>query len=271
MSLIQRTKQGFLRLPFLKQLVLVSSLGLMISTVMPWYDERNSFGIGETYLGIQGPFFLIGFIVLGLGAVSFSRLFLPLTGRHFFKAKKTGLLSFFMGLQSLILLVVANSVFYHPDFGANISTKSTRFGMTVAFVSLGIMIFAGWLARNKEESVSEEVFSDPVAQPMTRAAASESVDVPIQSSFSQPVRPVTSPSNPTGAPYGANSVDPLSLDPRTRYKLMQNRMKQDLGQQQEDRPANFWGAARSNSVHYGGSSTIHAEPSNRGEPNRMDI
>lgn len=237
MSLIQRTKQGFLRLPFLKKVVLLSSLGLMISTLMPWYDERNSFGVGESYLGIQGPFFLIGLMVLGFGAISFFHLFLPLTGKNFFKTRgKTGLTSFFLGVQSLLLLIVANSIFYHPDFGVNISSKSTRFGMTFAFISLGLMALSGWLSRNKEDSVSEEVITD-VEEPSYEAprytapvrpeatVRSEPMDVPVQTSFTQPKAQTSS--NP--APYsgGAGSVDPLTLDPRTRYKLMQSRMRKE--------------------------------------------
>ena len=232
MSLIQRTKQGFLRLPFLKKVVLLSSLGLMISTLMPWYDERNSFGVGESYLGIQGPFFLIGLMVLGFGAISFFHLFLPLTGKNFFKTKgKAGLTSFFLGIQSLLLLIVANSIFYHPDFGANISSKSTRFGMTFAFISLGLMALSGWLSRNKEDAVSEEVITD-VEEPSyeapryTTPVQSEPMDVPVQTSFSQPRAQASS----TPAPYSGGatpSVDPLTLDPRTRYKLMQSRMRKE--------------------------------------------
>lgn len=238
MSLIQRTKQGFLRLPFLKKVVLLSSLGLMISTVMPWYDERNSFGVGESYLGIQGPFFLIGLMVLGFGAISFFHLFLPLTGKNFFKTKgKSGLTSFFLGIQSLLLLIVANSIFYHPDFGANISSKSTRFGMTFAFISLGLMALSGWLSRNKEDAESEEVIEDfeeripPVMRSYEaplhpEAIRSEPMDVPVQTSFSQPRAQASS----TPAPYSGGatpSVDPLTLDPRTRYKLMQSRMRKE--------------------------------------------
>ena len=63
MSLTQRVKQGFLRLPMVKKAILLASGVLMLSVVLPWYDNRNSFGVGETYLGIQGPLFLVGVLV----------------------------------------------------------------------------------------------------------------------------------------------------------------------------------------------------------------
>jgi hypothetical protein len=38
---------------------------------MPWYDQRNNFGVGDTFLGIQGLLFAVGLVVLGCGLVSF--------------------------------------------------------------------------------------------------------------------------------------------------------------------------------------------------------
>ena len=88
MSLTQRVKQGFLRLPLMKKAILTGSAALVVSTVLPWYDLRNSFGVGATYLGIQGPLFVIGLLVLGCGLVSFFNMFFPLMGRQFFNLRK---------------------------------------------------------------------------------------------------------------------------------------------------------------------------------------
>ena len=260
MSLTQRMKQGFLRLPLRKQVVLLASAGLMISPLMPWFDERNSFGVGGSTLGIQGPFFLIGFMVMGLGAVSFFNLFLPLLGKHFFNLKKKGgITSVLLGFQSILLMVVANSIFFHPDFGVNLSTKSTRFGMSTAFITAGIMMVAGWFSRSKDEIVEEEVgFEDEVKEIVVqedRPYAGPSavnyeqerpVSSPVQTSFSQPVAQATP------------SVDPLTLDPKARYKLMQARLRSQGGSGSvhygSSTPSNFWGG-RTGSTPYGGSSS----------------
>ena len=254
MSLTQRMKQGFLRLPLRKQVVLLASAGLMISPLMPWYDERNSFGVGDSYLGLQGPFFLIGFMVMGLGAISFFNMFLPLLGKHFFNLKKRGgILSVILGLQSVLLMVVANSVFFHPDFGVNLSTKSTRFGMTFAFITAGFMMVAGWFSRAKEEEVNEivsleedvqevEIQEDrPFAGP---SAVSYEQARPVQTSFSQP------------APTATPSVDPLTLDPKARYKLMQARLRSQGGSVHygSNNASNFWGGRNASSP-YGISSS----------------
>ncbi len=265
MSLTQRMKQGFLRLPLRKQVVLVASAGLMISPLLPWYDERNSFGVGDSYLGIQGPFFLIGFMVMGLGAISFFNMFLPLLGKNFFNLKnRGGIAGVLLGFQSALLMVVANSVFFHPDFGVNLSTKSTRFGMTFAFITTGLMMIAGWFSRNKveeteevleyeEEEVQEDrPFAGPSyasyeqARPVSSPVSAPVQDIPVQTSYAQP----TAQPTPVAA-----SGDPLTMDAKTRYKLMQARLRSQNGSvHYGGGNANFWGG-RNGSSPYGISSS----------------
>jgi hypothetical protein len=211
MSLTQRVKQGFLRLPFSKKAILFSSGLLMVSTVMPWYDERNSFGIGDTFLGVQGPLFLVGLLVLGFGAITFFNLFFPLMGRNFFNLRRRGgSVALLLGAQSLLLLAVANSVFYHPQFGLNLTNKGTRFGMMTAFFAVGAMMISGWMTRRKEseESVEMEAYVEPVE--VERAAAVSPVFTPMPNP------------QPVGAEPGLRPVvDPLTLDAKTRYRMMQ--------------------------------------------------
>ncbi len=201
---MQRLKQGFLRLPALKKMLLLSSGLLMVSTIMPWYDLRNSFGIGETYLGVQGPLFLIGLLILGSGAVSFFNLFFPLLGRNFFELRrKTGLTSLILGFQSLLFLAVGNSVFYHPEFGVAGASKNTRFGMFLAFTGIGLMMISGWMAHRREKNESfeetEEVFTNPTLEPTRMTSVS-----PAASSV---------------------QADPLTLDPKTRWKMMRSQTR----------------------------------------------
>ena len=268
MSLTQRMKQGFLRLPLRKQVVLLASAGLMVSPVLPWYDERNSFGVGETYLGIQGPFFLIGAMVMALGAVSFFSMFLPLLGKNFFNIKKRGgVASVLIGFQSALLMVVATSIFFHPDFGVNLSTKSTRFGMTFAFIMTGFMMIAGWLSSRKESGVEEEMDYEEDVQdveiedrpfagpsPLPTSYTQERVS----SAFQSQPEPVQSyPQEPVAAtPVNG---DPLTMDAKTRYRLMQSRLRsQGQGQggsmHYGNGAGNLWGGRNSGTPYGGGSS-----------------
>ena len=239
MSLTQRVKQGFLRLPLMKKAILTGSAALAVSTVLPWYDLRNSFGVGATYLGIQGPLFVIGLLVLGCGLVSFFNMFFPLMGRQFFNLRKRGgSTAMILGGQALLLLLVANSVFYHPDFGAAVSSKATRFGMVLAFASIGMMIIAGWVARRKEDEEDDK--EEDILEEVTPVPT---YSVP---SYSAPVSSI--PSRPT---YGANqSVDPLTLDARTRYKMMRSQ-----GRYSSNAQNNLWGSGAGSAFGRAGSAS----------------
>lgn len=242
MSLTQRLKQGFLRLPPMKKVILISSFTLSLSTVLPWYDQRNNFGVGETYLGLQGPLFTVGLIILGCGVISFLNIFIPLFGRNFFELKrKTGTLALSFGVQSLLLLLVANSIFFHPDFAATINNKGTRFGMILAFLSIGTLMISGWWVRRKERSAG--------AEGEEREYEMEDIITPMPiPSESIPVETIVAPSYQAARNFAPNMVkepeiDPLTLDARTRYKMM----KAQGGQHSPSARNNLWGGNRNGS------------------------
>lgn len=265
MSLTQRIKQGFLRQPLVKKAILLSSATLMLSAVLPWYDNRNSFGIGDTYLAIQGPLFLVGYLVLGCGLISFLNMFLPLVGRKFFDMKKKGgMAAFVLGLQSLFAIVIANSVFYHPNFGTNVGQKTTRFGMLVAFASICVMVIAGFIAHKKEKAGKyddiEDVFSNPVVEPQTQSSPSN-FSAPRTTSFDNFYSPSSSSSTQRsvqpsgyqaqGSPESYNDdstkVDPLTLDAKTRYRMMRSQQRYS-----DTARTNLWGSG-------GGSAFSHMD------------
>jgi hypothetical protein len=278
MALTQRIKQGFLRLPFSKKAVLLSSAALMISAVLPWYDNRNSFGVGDTYLGIEGPLFLVGALVLAFGAISFFNMFFPLMGRNFFRLKrKSGVTAMLLGIQSLLLIVVANSVFYHPSFGMNVSHKGARFGMLFAFASISVMVISGWMTHRREKAGKfDEIDADELMQNPVGAGIARPVASPIASPIASPDTEIFEPGatyssgyqRPTGA-YSGNGVtgsvglengsrrstvsstagstvgstenpgggvDPLTLDAKTRYKMLRAQQRRS-----ESAKTNLWG------------------------------
>ena len=117
--------------------------------------------------------------------------------------------------------------FYHPDFGASVSSKATRFGMVIAFASIGMMIIAGWIARRKESEEEAQTAAEDILEETTPVIQ---VSVP---TYNAPTYPVTS--RPT---YGASqSVDPLTLDPRARYKMLRSQGRYSTSAQ-----GNLWGS-----------------------------
>lgn len=255
MSVTQRIKQGFLRTPMVQKIVLLSSALLMISPILPWFDSKNSSNIGETYIGVSGPLFLVGILVMTFGAISFFNLFLPLMGKNFFKLrKKSGLVSMLLAIQSLFLIGIANSVFFHPSFGSNISNKGTRFGMFVSVVAIGLMVGAGYLTHRKEKNgeiediedimTNEEVTPSPVqAVPRPVSSARTYEPAPRPNSYSVPVNNSSSPSSVPSDAYGGG--DPLLLDPKTRYKMMQAQARRAQSQSQsKNAQNNLWGGVK---------------------------
>jgi hypothetical protein len=308
MSATQRLKQGFLRLPSPKKIILLSSGLLMLSPIMPWYDNRNTFGVGDLFLGFQGPLFLVGILVSALGALCFFNLFLPLFGKNFFKLKrKSGFVALIAGTQALLLMLVANSVFYHPLFSTNVSHKSSSIGLIIAFVSVTFLMASGWMAHRKEKTgdypdlvLAEKIEENEEDMDESNdwgghqaardyqgqqenafeARPLERVQRPVQGFQQAPVsnmnragtRQVSAyqgdhfrlneshsgvrtqaqtaqPAQNQMQSQNTEGVDPLTLDPKTRYKMMKQRMRQEQSPQAN---SNLWGRT-GNGQAYGGT------------------
>lgn len=180
---------------------------------MPWYDNRNNYKIGETYLGFQGPLFVVGLLTLGFAGFCFLKIFLPFMGKNFFQSSyKIGKLSFVLGLQSMLMLVIANTVFYHPDFGDNATSKAIRFGMFFAFLGVVMMITGGYFA-SKRGDVREEAVQEYEAK-----------------SFSNPT-PISTPSysSQSSQSYASASSD----EARERYRAMSSEARSNLWSRRE--------------------------------------
>ncbi len=53
------------------------------------------------------------------------------------------------------LLLLANSVYFHPRFGVNIAIKSAGIGMWIALIGVGMMIYGGYTLRKRRERFSD--------------------------------------------------------------------------------------------------------------------
>lgn len=254
MSVFRRAKQGFLRLPTLDKALLLASGLLMVSPLLPWYDNRNTFGVGDSFLGVQGPMFLIGALVCALGLVAVLQMALPLFGKNFFKRRQNGSLALIVGGQALLLVAVANSIFFHPLFGSNVAHKATRFGMFTTYAAVGILIVGGYFAMRKakkgdvtedvlegieddfDEYEEEEDFARPPVTPVQRVETprfTETINLQEQTRNEVPSYPVRADS-PYSRPEGAYQGDPLQLDAKTRYKLARQK------QRSQEAESNLW-------------------------------
>ena len=172
-----RLKNSLSRLDVTRKWVFISAALLALSTIMPWYEDLDAFGAGDLYLGVTGPLFLIGLMVLASALFVGAWIILPTMGKRLpsFPVKE-GALFTFLGIQDLLLLLVANSVFFHPKFGVNITLKDTRFGMIVAFAGVILMIWSGYSLYRKDRvrrAPADEMFEPLVKMPEQHAGHRE--------------------------------------------------------------------------------------------------
>lgn len=150
-------KYKFRQLPFYKKLALAGGILMVLGAFLPWYQDIDKFKTGDMFLGITGPMYLAGLIVLADGAVcaliAGMKLFrkseprLPLSEIQIYVATS--------GL-SILMLVLALSVYFHPKFGINLTEKNAGIGIIIAFVGTGLTIL-GIVAGLKKKEVDFDV------------------------------------------------------------------------------------------------------------------
>ncbi|MFC1656215.1 hypothetical protein ACFL3C_05070 [Patescibacteria group bacterium] len=147
-------KDKILKLPLPQKVIGIGAFLALASSFLPWYQDIDAFNTGDRFLGITGPLYLVGYIIIALSLFS-----IILTGFYALGRKlpplpmKESIVYILSGAISLFLLVVANSVYFHPKFGINIMSKEYQIGMMLAFVgSLAITI--GGVLQHRESGTS---------------------------------------------------------------------------------------------------------------------
>lgn len=146
-----RIIQNLQRAPSFMKFIGFGSLILAISTVLPWYADLDAYNVGDLFLGVTGPASLVGIIILLISLASFSLFLLHLIERSKPKLPvKEPVFHLFVGIASLFLLLIVNSIYFHPKFGVNITLKDSKFGMLLAILGAIFMIAGGYLQYKKE-------------------------------------------------------------------------------------------------------------------------
>ncbi len=150
----QTFKTRLKNMKFPKKLIYIASALTIISVFLPWYNDVDKFKIGDRFLGITGPLYLAGFIVLVASILSFGIITLALKDKSLPKLplKEEHFFVFNSGL-SLLMLVLCASVYFHNKFGVNIIDKSAGIGLTMAFFTC-IASLIGGLLINRGSDVS---------------------------------------------------------------------------------------------------------------------
>lgn len=151
-NIIDRIKD----LPSDQKIVFWGAAAMALSVVLPWYSDIDAFKTGDTYFGITGPLYLIGILFLALSGTAILSLF-HYTVREKVEMIFSKLATFYMiaGGFCGFLLLLANSVYFHPRFGVNIAIKEAGIGMWVALIGVGMMLYGGYTLRKRRERYSD--------------------------------------------------------------------------------------------------------------------
>lgn len=161
------------KLPITQKLILIGSFLAIIGVFLPWYKDIDRFNIGDSFLGITGPLYLAGFLVLLAFAISFAVVTFKLLDKPLPKLPmKERYLHILSSALSVFLLILAASVYFHPKFGINLTDKSLGIGMILGFIGSGLVLLASILnGKIKEVDFDMEGHLEPLIEMTEREAS----------------------------------------------------------------------------------------------------
>ncbi len=173
-----------------QKLNIIGSTLLIISLFANWFSDKDVFRSGDTFSGLNGPLYLMGYSILIL---AIGNLLLGL-GQAFkfpiirnFSKSNVGKQQMGIGFGTMYLLVLVNSVYFHPQFGLNILSKKSEAGVLLALVASVLICIGGYLAY-RQKFIEQEKTETPVA-------AREKIDVKVTATVTAPApTPVKAPS-----------------------------------------------------------------------------
>lgn len=148
---LERIKNRFLRLDTYSKMLILASFVTVISVFMPWYEDLDAFKTGDMFLGLTGPLYLAGYVILLSSAFSLSLVTLTLLEKTPPRLPmKSNHIHIASAVLNIFLLVLVHSVYFHDKFGVNIALKESRFGMTLAFFASVTLLIVSVLAERKK-------------------------------------------------------------------------------------------------------------------------
>lgn len=149
-------KDGLKQLDLNSKIVLGGSAVMVVSVFLPWYSDVDKFNTGSTFLGITGPLYLAGLLVMLSGFFSLTLVVmdilnkpkpsLPLSQKH---------LNVSLSVLSMFMVIMSMSVYFHSKFGINLTDKAAGVGMALAFLG-AFVVMGGALMPNAKRKVLYE-------------------------------------------------------------------------------------------------------------------
>lgn len=155
-----------------QKLNLIGTILLVVSLFLGWYSDKDVFRSGDFYTALNGPLYFVGISILALCLVNAGTLlYAVLKGGVTAKWQESplGMKQMIMGFFSMYLLMIINSVYFHPQFGLNIMSKKSEIGVMLALVATVMICVGGYVSYRKKFEKEEAIL--PVRQVVTAPAA----------------------------------------------------------------------------------------------------
>lgn len=175
----KRFHQVIVELSFEKKMIAAGALLLAVSLFLPWYQDIDTFRTGDTFTGITGPMYFAGLTFLIIASSSLLLLVAQQVGIRFPIAfLRSPRLYLHYGIVTFYLLLLVNSIYFHRNFGVNITLKQSGFGTFIAFIAAALMTIGGYLntrERNEILKKFEEEANEPILTPSLQQKPKESL------------------------------------------------------------------------------------------------
>lgn len=215
-----RLTQVIADLPFEKKIVGIGALLMIVGLFFPWYQDLDTFRTGDSFSGLSGPMYFVGFTFLVMAAGSLAVMMMDHLDKKIPLLKmKSSRLHLFCGIASMYLLFLEGSVYFHPAFGVNITLKQSGIGMFMGFAAAALLVVGGYLEGRGKAAVKEfeketrdevdEVIK-PIAElrkPRENLRAMSSVPS-VTAAENQPTTPTHEPVSHSAQPQSAQDERP---------------------------------------------------------------
>ena len=153
----QNVLKKIAELPLSSKLIGLLSFITIVSTFLPWYSDTDKLNTGVTYLGITGPLYLTGIIIILAAGLSLYQIVQKVLDLNFFKSGSVEKPIHSMVSTTILLLCLIDiSAFYHPSFGINITDKNAGIGILLAsFSTVGVLAIN--LLTKENKSIMEDI------------------------------------------------------------------------------------------------------------------
>ncbi len=222
-----------------QKLNLIGAGLLIISLFLDWYSDKDIFRSGDSYSAMSGPLYLAGVTMLVLAGAHVLLTLAPtlrLPVLKHWSSKKSGGWQMAAGAATMYLLMLVNSVYFHPQFGLNILSKRSEIGVIVALSATVMMCLGGYLVWRKSAQGNSlaaaavvKIDETPAPVSVPEITAREMIArnrvhqrVEVAPAVTEP-QPMIAPENMPTVEVSATSPDAEKMD--TVYKVEQDRSK----------------------------------------------